>query len=53
MIVVVIAVIVFVLYNMDKEYKQNIKRINELENKLNEYYKEREQRLKENNKQYE
>jgi len=50
MIVVVIAVIVFVLYNMDKEYKQNIKRINELENKLNEYYKEREQRLKENNK---
>jgi len=48
MIVVVIAVIVFVLYNMDKEYKQNIKRINELENKLNEYYKEREQRLKDN-----
>lgn len=46
MIVVVIVVIVFVLYNMDKEYKQNIKRINELENKLNEYYKEREQRLK-------
>lgn len=46
MIVGVIAVIVFVLYNMDKEYKQNIKRINELENKLNEYYKEREQRLK-------
>jgi cell division protein FtsL len=48
MIVVVIVVIAFVLYNMDKEYKQNIKRINELENKLNEYYKEREQRLKDN-----
>ena len=48
MIVGVIAVIVFVLYNMDKEYKENKKKLNELENKLNEYYKEREQRLKDN-----
>jgi hypothetical protein len=33
---------------MDKRYKQDIKRINELEEMLDRYYKEREQRLKDN-----
>ena len=48
MIVVVITIIGFILYKMNKEHTDNIKRINHLENKLNEYYKEREQRLKDN-----
>ncbi len=48
MIAVVITIIVIVLYRMDKRYKQDIKRINELEDMLNRYYKEREQRLKDN-----
>ena len=48
MIVVVITIIVIVLYRMDKRYKQDIKRINELEEMLDRYYKEREQRLKDN-----
>ena len=46
MIVVVITIIGFILYKMNKEHTDNIKRINHLENKLNEYYKEREQTLK-------
>ena len=48
MIAVVITIIVIVLYRMDKRYKQDIKRINELEEMLNRYYKERKQRLKDN-----
>ena len=48
MIVVVITIIVIVLYRMDKRYKQDIKRIKELEDMLDRYYKEREQRLKDN-----
>ena len=48
MIAVVITIIVIVLYRMDKRYKQDIKRINELEETLDRYYKERKQRLKDN-----
>ena len=48
MIAVVITIIVIVLYRMDKRYKQDIKRIKELEDMLDRYYKEREQRLKDN-----
>jgi hypothetical protein len=32
--------------NSIKEFNNNINKIRELENRLNEYYKEREQRLK-------
>jgi|LakMenE01Jun11ns_1017448.scaffolds.fasta_scaffold8257046_1 hypothetical protein len=46
MIAVVITIIVIVLYRMDKRYKQDIKRINELEEMLDRYYKEREYKLK-------
>ena len=45
MIVVVITVIVIVLYKMDKRYKEDTKRIKELEQTLDEYYRRREQRL--------
>jgi hypothetical protein len=48
MIVVVITIIVIVLYRMDKRYKQDIKRMKELEEMLDGHYKEREQRLKDN-----
>jgi hypothetical protein len=46
MIAVVITIIVIVLYKMDKRYKEDKNRINQLENRLEQYYKEREQRLK-------
>ena len=46
MIPVVITIIVIVLYKVYITNKENDKRIKELEDKLNEYYKEREQRLK-------
>ena len=46
MIVVVITIIGFILYNINKEHKENINKIKELEQRLNEYYKERERRLK-------
>ena len=46
MIVVVITIIVIVLYRMNKRYNEDKNKIIELENRLNEYYKEREQRLK-------
>ena len=46
MIAVVITIIVIVLYRMNKRYKQDLKRIKELEEMLDRYYKEREQRLK-------
>ena len=45
MIIVVITVIVIVLYKMDKRYKEDTKRIKELEQTLDEYYRRREQRL--------
>ena len=46
MIAVVITIIVIVLYKMDKRYKEDKNRINQLEQRLEQYYKEREQRLK-------
>jgi hypothetical protein len=46
MIAVVITIIVIVLYRMDKRYKQDIKRIKELEDMLDRYYKEREKRFR-------
>ena len=48
MIAIVITIIVIVLYKMDKRYKQDLKRIKELEEMLDRYYKDREQRLKDN-----
>ena len=48
MIAVVITIIVIVLYRMDNRYKQDLKRMKELEDMLDRYYKEREQRLKDN-----
>lgn len=45
MIVVVITVIVIVLYKMDKRYKEDTRRIKELEQRLEEDYRQREQRL--------
>ena len=48
MIVVVIAIIVYILYEVYMSNKINHKRIKELEDILNRYYKEREQRLKDN-----
>ena len=44
MIAVVITIIGIVLYRIHKEHKENITRIKELERRLDEYYKEREQR---------
>ena len=52
MIVVVITVIVIVLYKMDKRYKEDTKRIKELEQTLDEYYRRREQRLMKHEKDY-
>ena len=46
MIVVVITIIVIVLYKVYITNKENNIRIKELEQRLNEYYKERERRLK-------
>ena len=48
MIGVVITIIVIVLYKVYITNTQNNKKLKELEDKLNEYYKEREQRLKDN-----
>jgi hypothetical protein len=48
MIAVVITIIVIVLYRMNKRYKEDLKRIHQLEDMLDRYYKEREQRLKDN-----
>jgi hypothetical protein len=45
MIAVVITIIVIVLYKMNKKYKEDTKRITELEEMLDRYYKDREQRL--------
>ncbi len=46
MISVVITIIGIVLYRIHKEHKENITKINQLEERLNQYYKERENRLK-------
>ena len=46
MIAVVITIIVIVLYKVYITNKENNIRIKELEQRLNEYYKERERRLK-------
>jgi len=45
MIVVAITIIVIVLYRMNKRYKRDLKRMKELEEMLDRYYKDREQRL--------
>jgi predicted Holliday junction resolvase-like endonuclease len=46
-VVIVITVIgILMIRNSIKEFNNNINKIRELENRLNEYYKEREQRLK-------
>lgn len=46
MISVVITIIVIILYKIYITNTQNNTKLKELENRLNEYYKEREQRLK-------
>ena len=48
MIVVIVIMIIGILMirNSIKEFNNNINKIRELENRLNEYYKERERRLK-------
>ena len=48
MIAVVITIIVIVLYKVYITNKDNNKKIKELEQRLDEYYKERELRLKDN-----
>ena len=45
-IIVVMIVSVIVMYNQHTNYIKDKNKIKELEDKLNEYYKEREQRLK-------
>jgi hypothetical protein len=47
-IVVLIVVGITLIVSSIIEWNKDIKRIKELENKLNEYYKEREKRLKDN-----
>ena len=47
-IIVVMIVSVIVMYNQHTNYIKDKNKIKELENRLNEYYKEREQRLKDN-----
>ena len=46
MIPVVITIVVMVLYKVYITNKENDKRIKELEERLDRYYKEREQKLK-------
>lgn len=46
MIGVVITIVVIVLYKVYITNKENDKKIKELEDRLDEYYKEREQKLK-------
>ena len=45
-IIVVMIVSVIVMYNQHTNYIKDKNKIKELENRLNEYYKERELRLK-------
>jgi cell shape-determining protein MreC len=42
----IIIIIIVLVYIINQRYKEHNERIEELENRLNEYYKEREQRLK-------
>jgi uncharacterized membrane protein len=42
----IIIIIIVLVYIINQRYKEHNQRIEELENRLNEYYKEREQRLK-------
>jgi len=42
----IIIIIIVLVYIINKRYKEHNQRIEELENRLNEYYKERERRLK-------
>jgi len=44
----IIIIIIVLVYIINKRYKEHNQRIEELENRLNEYYKERERRLKQN-----
>jgi hypothetical protein len=45
MIGVVVTIIGIVLYRIHKEHKENITKIHQLEQRLDEYYKRRENRL--------
>jgi hypothetical protein len=45
-ITIIILIGIVLIIDSIREWNRNIKRINELENKLNIYYKEREKRLK-------
>ena len=47
-IIVVMIVSVIVMYNQHTNYIKDKNKIKELENRLNEYYEERKQRLKDN-----
>jgi hypothetical protein len=47
-IIIVMVVSVIVMYNQHTNYVKDKNKIIELETRLNEYYKEREQRLKDN-----
>jgi hypothetical protein len=47
-IVIVMIVSIVVMYNQHANYMKDKKKIKELEEMLDEYYKEREQRLKDN-----
>jgi hypothetical protein len=47
-IIVVMIVSVIVMYNQHTNYIKDKNKIKELEQRLTEYYKEREQRLKDN-----
>jgi hypothetical protein len=42
----IIIIIIFLVYIINKRYKEHNERINELEHRLDKEYKEREQRLK-------
>ncbi len=41
----IIIIIIVLVYIINERYKEHNDRINELENRLDEYYKEREQRI--------
>jgi hypothetical protein len=45
-IIVIILIGTFLIIDSIREWNQNIQRIKELEERLDKYYKEREQRLK-------
>jgi Tfp pilus assembly protein PilE len=47
-IITIIVVCIIVMYIQNRKFNQDKNRINELENRLEQYYKERENRLKDN-----